>query len=160
MILDSLANWPHYYALPAWTRAFGWITSLDPEIAPGKYAIEGDDIYAVAFDFQTMNLLDTTLEAHRVYADIHVPLPAPLGGPEVHARFAPAELAEKTPYDAERDATQFHHPDRFGALFTLHPGQFALYLPEDAHLSQGKTNPKPEKLRKVVVKVRAELLRP
>ena len=167
MILDDLANWQLYSNAPAWRQAFAWLQAMTPETALGEHAIDfnGDgggakDIYAIVFDFQTKNLLDTTLEAHRVYADIHIPLPAPLGGPEVHARFALQELQEKTAYDAARDAAFFHHPDRFNALFTLHPGQFAVYLPGDAHLSQGKTTPAPAALRKVVVKIRAELLLP
>ncbi len=165
MILDALANWPLYSALPAWKRAFSWLEALTPETALGEHDIDFSDgpsggIYAMVFDFETKNLLDTTLEAHRVYADIHVPLPTPRGGPEVHARFSLEELAEKTPYDTGKDAAFFHHPDRFNALFTLHPGQFALYLPQDAHLSQCKTSPAPQSLRKVVLKIRAELLRP
>jgi biofilm protein TabA len=165
MILDALANWQLYSTKPAWGQAFAWLQALTTDTALGEHAIAldksgGRDIYAVVFDFETKNLLDTTLEAHRVYADIHVPLPAPSGGPEVHARFALEELAEKTPYDATKDAAFFHHPERFNALFTLHPGQFALYLPTDAHLSQCKTSPTPQTLRKVVVKIRAELLLP
>jgi YhcH/YjgK/YiaL family protein len=171
MILDELANWRLYSTRPAWEQAFAWLQTLTPETAPGEHLIAcagatagaeagAKDIYAVVFDFQTKNLLDTQLEGHRVYADIHVPLPAPLGGPEVHARFALEELDEKEPYDESKDAAFFHHPERFNALFTLHPGQFALYLPGDAHLSQGKTTPAPASLRKVVVKIRAELLLP
>lgn len=160
MILDALDNWRLYSALPAWERAFGWLQDLTPEAALGEHLIEagesGRDLYAALFDFDTKNLLDTTLEAHRVYADIHVPLT----GPEVHARFALEELTEKTPYDEARDAALYLHPDRFNALFTLHPGQFALYLPHDAHLSQCKTSPAPQNLRKLVIKVRAGLLRP
>lgn len=165
MILDELANWRLYSTRPAWEQAFAWLQTMTPETALGEHAIGCDgggarDIYAIVFDFQTKNLLDTQLEAHRVYADIHVPLPAPLGGPEVHARFALEELDEREPHDAAKDAVFFHHPERFNALFTLHPGQFALYLPGDAHLSQGKTTPAPASLRKVVVKIRAELLLP
>ena len=165
MILDALANWQLYSTRPAWKQAFAWLQTITPETALGEHAIDGEgfrerDVYAILFDFETKNLLDTTLEAHRVYADLHVPLPAPIGGPEVHARFALEELDEKAPYDAARDAAFFHHPDRFNALFTLHPGQFALYLPTDAHLSQCKTSPAPQTLRKAVVKIRAELLRP
>ncbi len=161
MILDALANWPLYFALPAWKQAFAWLETLTPDTALGEHAIgfngsEGRDIYGILFDFETKNLLDTTLEAHHSYADIHVPLT----GPEVHARFALEELAEKTPYDAAKDAVLYHHPERFNALFTLHPGQFALYLPQDAHLSQCKTTPAVQTLRKAVVKIRAELLKP
>lgn len=165
MILDALANWQLYSTTPAWKQAFAWLQALTPGTALGEHAIAGEgfgdrDIYAIVFDFETKNLLDTTLEAHRVYADIHVPLPAPTGGPEVQARFSLEELDEKTPYDAATDAAFFLHPERFNALFTLHPGQFALYLPQDAHLSQCKTTPAPQSLRKVVVKIRAELLLP
>jgi len=156
MILDALQNWAAYSTLPAWKQAFGFLTSLEKDIAPGEYPLEGRDIYAVVFDCTTKALLETTLEAHQMYADIHLPL----SGPEVHSRFAVADLEEKAPYDAAKDAALYHHPDRFTALFTLHPGQFALYLPHEAHLSQGKTDPRPQPLRKVVVKVRADLLRP
>ena len=176
MILDALANWQLYSDRPAWRQAFAWLQTITPDTALGEHAIAGPnalggsadgsagdstgelgcDIYAVVFDFETKNLLDTTLEAHRVYADLHIPLT----GPEVHARFALEELEEKTAYDPATDAAHFHHPERFNALFTLHPGQFALYLPGDAHLSQCKTTPAPQLLRKVVVKVRAELLLP
>ncbi|MDR3641865.1 MAG: YhcH/YjgK/YiaL family protein [Humidesulfovibrio sp.] len=156
MILDALANWPLYSALPAWQQAFSFLTGLQPGVAPGEYPIEGRDIYAIVFDCTTKALLDTTLEAHQVYADLHLPL----SGPEVHARFLKADLEETVPYDPKKDAAQYRHPDRFTALFTLHPGQFALYLPHEAHLSQGKTDPRPQALRKVVVKLRADLLHP
>jgi uncharacterized protein, YhcH/YjgK/YiaL family len=166
MILDALQNWALYSTLPAWKQAFNFLNSLQQgdatggcpagEYPTGEYPIDGRDIYAVVFDCTTKALLDTTVEAHQTYADIHLPL----SGPEVHSRFAVADLEQKEPYDAAKDAALYHHPDRFTALFTLHPGQFALYLPHEAHLSQGKTDPRPQQLRKVVVKVRADLLRP
>lgn len=156
MILDALENWRAYSPLPAWKLAFERLQTLTPETEPGEYEIQGRDIYVIVFDTTTKALLDTTLEAHRLYADLHLPL----SGPEVHARFSLAGLAEKSPYDPATDAQRFEHPDRFAALFTLHPGHFALYLPGEAHLSQGKVDPRPQPLRKAVVKVRAELLRP
>ncbi|SNS01542.1 YhcH/YjgK/YiaL family protein [Humidesulfovibrio mexicanus] len=156
MILDALENWRLYGAGRAWELAFERLLSLGPEAEPGEYELDGRDVFLIVFDTTTKALLDTTLEAHRVYADIHLPLT----GPEVHARFALAGLAETKPYDPAADAAHYDHPDRFTALFTLHPGQFALYLPGEAHLSQGKVDPRPQPLRKAVVKVRADLLRP
>lgn len=157
MILDSLDNWQQYSTKPAWSQAFAFLQNLPQDAEPGEHVIfegEGRDVYAVVFDFSSKNLLDTTLEAHRTYVDIHVPL----SGPEVHGRFALSELLDKGPYDAEADAMQYHHPDRFNALFTLAPGMFAAYFPQDGHLTQGKTDPRVQTLRKVVVKVRAALL--
>jgi len=156
MIFDSLDNWRQYSALPAWKLALEYLQSLGPESPVGEHLIQDRDIYAIVFDFQSKNLLDTTLEAHREYVDIH----RALSGPEVHARFAIADLLDKAPYDAETDAIRFHHPDRFNALFTLVPGNFVAYFPQDAHLSQGKTDPRVQNLRKAVVKVRAKLLLP
>lgn len=154
MILDALENWRAYSAQPAWKLACERLLTLTPETEPGEYELQGRDIYLVVFDTTTKALLDTTIEAHRVYADLHLPL----SGPEVQARFPLSALAEKTPYDEARDAQCFEHPDRFTALFTLHPGTFALYLPGEAHLSQGKVDPRPQPLRKAVVKIRTELL--
>lgn len=156
MIFDALANWPLYSARPAWKQAFEGLLALGPDSEPGEYEVDGRDVYVVVFDTTTKALLDTTLEAHQNYADIHLPLT----GPEVHARFPLAGLAVNTPYDPARDAATYVHPDRFTALFTLHPGHFALYLPGEAHLSQGKVDPRPQALRKAVAKVKAELLLP
>jgi YhcH/YjgK/YiaL family protein len=160
MIFDATLNWRQYSSLPAWASAFAWIEAHAATAAPGEHEILGRDIYAVVFEFDSKNLLDAPIEAHREYMDIHAPLPAPHGGAEVQARFGLEELEEKDAYDPARDAADFHHPDRFRALFTVHPGQFAAYFPQDAHLTQGKTGPAPERLRKVVVKVRAALLQP
>ncbi len=156
MIFDSLENWRKYGVLPAWKQAFERLETLSPETEPGEYELAGRDVYLIVFDTTTKALLDTTLEAHQVYADIHLPLT----GPEVHSRFPLSALTQKVAYDAATDAAQYEHPDRFTALFTLHPGTFALYLPGEAHLSQGKVDPRPQPLRKAVVKVRAELLQP
>jgi YhcH/YjgK/YiaL family protein len=155
MIFDALENWRNYSALPAWQLACERLQSLGPDTQPGEYELQGRDIYLVVFDTTTKALLDTTLEAHQIYADLHLPLT----GPEVHSRFPLSALTEKSPYDEARDAQCFEHPDRFTALFTLHPGTFALYLPGEAHLTQGKVDPRPQPLRKAVVKIRAELLR-
>ena len=159
MILDSLENWQQYSTNPAWKQAFTFLQNLPKDAAPGEHVLvegAGRVVYAVVFDYSSKNLLDTTLEAHRVYVDIHMPLT----GPEVHGRFALSELLDKGPYDAATDSMQYHHPDRFNALFTLAPGMFAAYFPQDGHLSQGKTDPRVQNLRKVVVKVRADLLHP
>lgn len=156
MILDSLDNWTHYSAAPAWRAAFEFLTSLAPDTAPGQYEVLGRDVFVNVFEFETKNLLDTVLEGHRDYVDIHVALT----GPEVQGRFSLAEVQEKSPYDPERDAADYHHPDRFNALFTLSPGMFAAYFPQDAHLTQGKTDPFPAARLKAVAKVRVALLRP
>lgn len=156
MILDALENWRHYSALPAWQLACERLQTLGPDTQPGEYELQGRDVSLIVFDTTTKALLDTTLEAHEIYADLHLPLT----GPEVHSRFPVAALTQTTPYDPATDAARYQHPDRFTALFTLHPGTFALYLPGEAHLSQGKVDPRPQPLRKAVVKIRAELLRP
>lgn len=156
MILDSLDNWRCYCALPAWELAFGFLRSLKPDAPLGEQELQGRDVYANIFEFQSKNLLDTTLEVHREYVDIHLPLT----GAEVMGRFSLAELEEKTPYDPVADALTCHHPDRFGALFTLAPGMFAVFFPQDGHLTQGKTDPQVSTQRKAVVKVRAALLIP
>lgn len=156
MILDSLDNWAQYSAAPAWRAAFEFLTALGPDAEPGQREVLGRDVFVNIFEFETKNLLDTVLEAHRDYVDIHVALT----GPEVQGRFSLAEVEEKTPYDPESDSLTHHHPDRFNALFTLSPGMFAAYFPQDAHLTQGKTDPFPAARLKAVAKVRAALLRP
>ncbi len=69
-----------------------------------------------------------TLEAHRRYIDIHVPLK----GTETIG-WAPVESLKhiRTPYDEEKDIAFFG--DTAHSLLHVKVGQIAIFFPEDAH---------------------------
>lgn len=155
MLLDELENWPGCFALPAWQEAMEFLARLGPDAADGDYAIRGRDIFARVFSYATRPLPEAVLEAHRQYVDIQ----AMLVGAEVQARCPVRGLRVKTAYDPAVDAEFFEHPAQYAATWLLAPGMFAVFFPQDAHLTQGQAGA-PAPARKVVVKVRCALLRP
>ena len=156
MILDQFANWPTYSRLAAWEKAMNFAAALPRDAADGEYPIQDRDIYAILFSYQTKDHAAAVLEAHRRYVDIQVPLV----GREFHGRYDSAQLAPNADYDPTRDVVFFHHPEPYTSRYLVAAGQFAVYFPQDAHMTHGWVNGTPEAMRKVVIKVRTDLLVP
>jgi YhcH/YjgK/YiaL family protein len=155
MLLDQLDNWPGYFGLPAWTEAMRFVEGLGPDTADGDYEVRGRDIWARVFNYATKPLCQAVLEAHRTYADIQVLL----AGEEFQGRYPARDLTVKTPYDPAADVEFFEHPEPYTTSWLLRPGMFAVFLPQDAHMTQGQVAA-PAPAKKVVVKVRCSLLQP
>lgn len=156
MILDSLDAWTTYAATPAWRQAFEFAAAFDPTLPDGEYPVQGQDIRAIVFSYQTKARHEVLLEAHRVFADIQILL----SGAEIHGRCPVGTLTPDTDYDPARDVVFFRHPARRASEYLVQPGEFAVYYPQDAHMTQEWTDGAAAPVRKMVVKVRADLLRP
>lgn len=155
MILDHLDNWTAYFGLPAWVEAMRFVAGLGPDAPDGDYPVRGRDIWARVFSYHTKPLSSAVLEAHREYVDVQVLL----AGEEFQGRYPAAGLAVQTPYDPAADVEFYAHPAPYTTSWLLRPGMFAVFLPQDAHLTQGQ-GAAPVPVKKVVAKVRASLLRP
>lgn len=154
MIVDRLEHWGRYAFGAAWASAFEFIQSLEPDASDQKYALQGDDLYALVITGQTRPRADALLEAHRKYVDIQAPLVGAEG-----FEWAPTEgLATHTPYDASSDAALYKMPQRTLGRVDAHPGLFLALFPQDAHAPQLMVRGAPEAVKKVVVKIRVELL--
>ena len=71
MILDTLGNWRKYaWDCERFRKAFGFLESLDPSAADGRYEIDGDAVYCMVQTYETRSRQGHQFEAHRVYADI------------------------------------------------------------------------------------------
>lgn len=156
MILDEFENWPRYALGPAWEKAMAFAAALPRDAADGEYPILERDVYAVVFGYQTKDHATAVLEAHTRYVDVQIPL----SGRELHGRYPAASLAPSTAYDPERDVRFFHHPQPYSVSYLIQAGQFAVYFPQDAHMTHGWAAGVPEPMRKVVIKVRTDLLAP
>ena len=147
MIIDTLENAKCYASLlPGFDLALNFL--CDPStasLADGRYEIDGNRVYAMVQTYTTMPANEGLLQAHRRYADIQMLLSghewigyAPLGNQPV-----------EQPYCAEKDVLFVGGPNE---LIALYPGNFALLLPQDAHLP-GRTISEGEEVRKVVIKI-------
>jgi len=154
MIIDRIAHWRRYDGGTAWEAAMGFLETLNPaREEPERVPILGDDVFARIMSYPTRTPAEAVLEAHDVYIDIQ----ASLVGSEAIAWFPRADLAVETPYDAEKDAVFFQKNVVPPAMVCNLPGQFTLLFPEDAHMPQLVTGDAPETVKKVVIKLRADL---
>ncbi len=154
MIIDKLENWEHYHFGPGWKRAFEFLISLTPDSDEKKYNLQDDDIFARVMSYETRTPETAVLETHRKYVDIQTVL---IGG-EAIEWFSRDGLAVDTPYDESKDAEFYKRIGPGPARVDLFPGTFVMLLPQDAHMPALMIEGKPELIKKVVVKIKVELL--
>ena len=155
MILTRLENVQErrFYPL-AIRRAIEWLEERDcASMTPGVYEIQGKDIFAQVFDAETEPLSARKPESHREYLDVQYLVSGRerLGV----ARLSPDDKASE--FFPERDL--LFYPDAVRETFyDAWPGCISVFFPEDKHRPQVVAGEAPEKVRKVVVKVRLSLL--
>ncbi|MCX7916418.1 MAG: YhcH/YjgK/YiaL family protein [Verrucomicrobiae bacterium] len=150
MILDTLGQWSRYAGLhPHLTSAFRFLQNLATSLDEGRWAIAGDECFALIQKYTTRPVRDAQLETHDQYADLQYLHQ----GAEQMLWVPRSELASPTrPYDPQRDATVYATPDR-ATRFTVTQGQFTIFYPSDAHATGIVLN-QPAPVTKVVIKLR------
>ena len=147
MILDALANSTVYEKLhPGFNSAFYFLRKTDlATMSAGRYAIDGERLYAIVQEYETKPLAEGLLETHIRYIDIQYVIT----GEELIGYAPLADQTIQTPYDTDKDITFLE-----GAAepIRLRQGQFAIFFPHDAHMPS-RTAGEPARVRKVVIKV-------
>lgn len=156
MITGTLDNWQQHLSGPVWEKAFNFIKALPAATADGKTLIEGNGIFAIVGAYDTKPPEGQDIETHRKHLDIQVMM----SGTEGIDWFPRPLLEVKTPYDDEKDAAFYHRPaGPAPAHLTMAPGRFAIFYPDDGHMCQLVTGGKVENVKKVVIKIRLDLLK-
>ncbi|MGF7141307.1 YhcH/YjgK/YiaL family protein [Roseimarinus sediminis] len=72
MIYDKITSYQNYLDIhPKFKKAFQYIIETDfSKIEPGKYEIDGSNLFALVQEFETKNEEACKLEAHLEYIDI------------------------------------------------------------------------------------------
>jgi len=155
MILDRLENWTNYPLGQAWKTVFHYLSSLAADTPPGEYPLQGEDIFARVMDYATKEPEAAVLEAHRQYVDVQTVL----RGAEGMEWFPVQGLSVATSYDGGRDVEFYRRPAPGPARVHVAPGLFVVLFPQDAHMFALIAGDAPAEIRKVVVKVRIDLLK-
>jgi len=103
MIFDIIENAHLYKALSKnLAKGLDFIQNTNLlELQPGKYEIDGSNIFASVSNYETKNLVDGKFEAHKQYIDIQL-----LTSGEEKIYYAPLkETKEKEPYNEAKDIT-------------------------------------------------------
>lgn len=156
MIVDHIAAARRYDRGTAWEDAFRFLATLDPAARENEYAIRGTDVFARIFSYETLPREQARLEAHREYIDVQMIL----SGGERIGWYPRGGLSVSEPYDPSRDV-EFYAADREpSSWLALTPGLCAIFFPDDAHLTQVAGDTGPQKVKKVVVKIKRALTFP
>lgn len=146
MIIDRLTNSSIYATLhPGIAAALGFLSSPHAaSLAPGRYPIAGDDIFAIVEKCQGRGRERSPLEIHDKYIDVQFVV----SGDEWMGWSPLAECTlEPAGFDTANDCGILN--ERPQAWFQVQPGWFVIFYPSDAHAplaGQGEVH-------KIVVKV-------
>ena len=147
MVTDRLDNVALYRSLsPRIAAAIDYVTSTDfSVIADGKYAIDGDRLFALVQRYTSKPMNEGRWEAHRKYIDLQVVV----NGIE-QIGYVSINQLNAEPYDDAKDLIWLS--GAAGQWFTLPAGHFTLLWPGDAHMPGVQANG-PAEVLKVVVKI-------
>jgi YhcH/YjgK/YiaL family protein len=149
---DNNTYWP-VARVPAIASALAWLQAMPKDQAPGVYELDGKKIYVNVHGYDTLARNECTFESHRVYADLQYCIE----GGEVIDYAWRAELGtDRGPYDESKDVLFSDPPAHFSSL-VMKPGDFAIFLPADAHRPKVHDSINPA-IRKLVVKIDVSLL--
>src|SRR6185312_1479224 len=117
-----------YHANKAWwDKAIAFLNDkkLDT-LKPGKYAIDGDNVYAMITDGVTKDMDKAAWESHRNYIDLHYVI----RGKEKIGVADATSATVTNPYDATKDIANYTTEGKF---YDAVPGEFFLFFPTNAH---------------------------
>ena len=148
MILGSLKNsGVAEQTHPLIKEALDYIKAADYDAifaSESKIELRGKDLFLFGSEYQGKTREQARVEAHRKYIDIQIAVE----GTEQMGWIDVSGCSEVlTPYNPEKDVVFYTGP--VSTYFTVSPGEFAIFFPEDAHqpsIGEGK-------MKKIIVKV-------
>lgn len=131
-----------------WNKAFHFLATTDLDSkSPGRYELDGNDLFAIVDEYPGKEPEDTRFEAHQVYADIQYVI----RGRE-HIGLVPLDSTEVVvPYDEAKDIKFLRTSEDNYQL--ADSAKFFIFFPDDAHRPGTKVD-SGENVKKIVVKVR------
>lgn len=149
MIIDKLENISLYKNIPECVVDF--VKSLHKNISTGKHILS-ETIYANIEEYHTKLLKDAKFEAHNKYIDIQILL----DGREQIFVTDRKKLTESIPYNQDKDIIFYADSVIDHQPIFLDGTNFVVLYPHEAHAPQVAIAEKPEKVLKVVIKIKLE----
>lgn len=147
MILDQLSNLPLYLPLhPQFAAALAFLQRHDPDtLEPGRYEVDDLGAFALVSEYESRPLAECFIECHRRFIDIQLLLRGSEG-----VGFCSRGAGRELPYDEEKDFLKLEGKADF---FTLQPGSFVIFFPDDGHMPMIRLGEEPSQVKKVVFKI-------
>lgn len=147
MVIAHLNDSERYASLhPLFKQLFDYVKSHDLSQVPAeRITLDGERLFINVADPTLKDAENQVLEVHRRYIDVHFPLT----GEEIIGWSPMSVLTTESvnPFNEEDDYAIYE--EQAQSYHTIHPGEFAIVWPEDAHAPIiGKGT-----LRKLIAKV-------
>jgi len=151
MIIDRLENASRYaHIAKGIDKALAYLQSTDLDsLAPGKYAVDGEAVFAIVQEYNTLDEAGEQMEAHRKHIDVQYMI---RGKERVGLALFNGQATSKE-YSESEDFMLF--PDNPSFFATLDRGSFMIFFPTDLHMPCIKVA-EAAPVKKVVVKVKVE----
>jgi YhcH/YjgK/YiaL family protein len=154
MIIDKIEHFEDYHFGKAWKLAFEFLSTLTSDSDDKKYPIQGDDIFAIVMSYKTFSPQKALFEAHREYVDIQTVL---VGAEGFECAFCD-DLTVDTPYNKSADIAFYKRSAPGQTRVDVCPGTFVMLYPHDAHMPGLMIGNEEKVIKKVVVKIKKELI--
>jgi YhcH/YjgK/YiaL family protein len=153
MIIDQVTQLATYFPLhPLLPLVQDFVNQVDIINLPqGRHEISGDELFVTLAQVPGRSRVEAPLEAHRRYWDIHWLL---AGEESFGWRPRVSCQQPRGAFDETKDIGFFD--DEFESLFRLVPGQFALFMPQDAHAPLISTHEPGAQIHKLIFKLAAQ----
>lgn len=148
MIYDSVENADRYGGPDSFIAKAAAAALAHRDKAPGRYELDGDDMYLMVLQYTNRLPADGQWETHRDYIDVQFPVSASERTGIARAR----DLRVIAPYDPAGDAELALGE---GDFICCGAGEFVVFYPGEPHMP-GICTGTPTEMTRVVVKVRAE----
>jgi len=150
MITDQIKNASLYSNVnPFMQKTFEYLTTTDfSAVEPGKYEIDGENVYALVSTYNTKPLSVGKWEAHKRYIDVQYIF----SGKEKIGFTNFEKVIPLEEYNEEKDIAIYKGEGNF---FIMDEKYFAIFFPTDVHMP-GLAIHIPKEIKKIVVKVRVE----
>jgi YhcH/YjgK/YiaL family protein len=148
MIFDQLKNSHIYFQLgESFEKAFKYLSETDfTNMEPGKYEIDGNNVYAIVQTYNTKPASSGKWEAHKQFADIQYIF----SGVEKMGFTSFDKVILIEGYNSEKDCAIYKGEGNF---LNVEEGNMAVFFPTDVHMPSLALHI-PKEVKKVVVKVR------
>ena len=146
MIIDNVKNSSLYYKVhKRFKPAFDFLDTIDyNKCMDGTFEVDGNNIKSIISTNELKAKSEALLETHKKYIDIHIPI----SDNETFGWKSAKKLVNSIDdYDSENDFELFR--DIPTTYITISPGEFAIFLSEDAHAPLIGTG----KLKKLIFKI-------
>ena len=152
MIVDKIENSGLYKNLcEKIKKSYDYIKQTDlKNLQPGRYDIDGDNIFALISEYQTKAELEGKLEAHKKYIDVQYVIE----GEELMGYVPLGDQQILEPYTEDNDII-FYNGEK--VFVKLSEGMFAIFFPEDIHMP-GISTGEISEVKKLVIKVRVNYI--